>query len=169
MGFLFGEDEEPRHKKRHATQLELMEFRVWEILGIVRKLEKKLASLTTPEPVFYTIIEGQKQRIKNMKLQVIQKLPVSVSFQDKLGNAAAVDGLPSWALTDESLAKLEIAADGMSAMVIPLGPVGSFKVQVSADADLGEGVKSILGELDIDLLPAEAVVVQIVAGEPQDI
>lgn len=104
-----------------------------------------------------------------MKLQVIQKLPVSVSFQDKLGNAAAVDGLPSWALTDESLAKLEIAADGMSAMVIPLGPVGSFKVQVSADADLGEGVKSILGELDIDLLPAEAVVVQIVAGEPQDI
>lgn len=80
---------------------------------------------------------------------------------------AKVDGLPSWAVTDESLASLTVSEDGMSAMLLPLGPVGSFQVQVKADADLGEGVKEILGSLDVELAAGEAVSVEIAAGAPE--
>ncbi len=103
-----------------------------------------------------------------MKLKISQNLPVSVTFEDKFGNTAQVDGLPSWAVTDEKLATLEVADDGMSAVVKPTGLAGSFKVQCSADGDLGEGVKSILGELDIDLLPGDATTVDLKAGDPVD-
>lgn len=104
-----------------------------------------------------------------MFLKITQKLPLSVEFQDKLGNPAKVDGAPVWAVSDETLATLSVAADGMSAELVPTGAIGEFKVQVSADADLGEGVKSILGELAIELLPAEAVSVAIKAGEPVEL
>jgi hypothetical protein len=101
-----------------------------------------------------------------MFLQDDKSLPVSVEFVDAKGNAAKVDGLPQWAVSDESLATLEVAADGLSAVVKPVGPLGSFKLQVKADADLGEGVKEILGELDIEVIGGEAVAVNIKAGEP---
>lgn len=118
---------------------------------------------------FHTIIDGQSRKVTHMFLLITQELPVSVVFKDKLGNVAKVDGLPAWAVTDATLASLEVAADGLSAVVTPLGPVGSFKLQVSADADLGEGVKSILGELSVDLLPAEAVTVELTPGTPVDV
>jgi hypothetical protein len=37
---------------------------------------------------------------------------------------------------------------------------------LTADADLGEGVTPIIGELAIDLQPLEAVEVDITPGEP---
>lgn len=103
-----------------------------------------------------------------MFLKINQKLPVSVTFKDKFGNDAQVDGKPEWAVTDSTLASLEVADDGMSSMIVPTGVVGSFKVQVSADADLGAGVKTILGELDIDLVAGDAENVVISAGTPVD-
>lgn len=100
-----------------------------------------------------------------MFLKVSDQLPLSVELKDKFGNAANVDGKPVWAVTDEALASIEVSEDGKSAVLKPKGAVGSLKVQVSADADLGEGVKSIVGELAVDLLPGEAVTVEIKAGE----
>lgn len=114
---------------------------------------------------FYTIINGQKTKVEKMFLKVSDQLPLSVELKDKFGNKAVVDGKPVWAVTDEALASVEVAEDGMSAVLKPKGQVGALKVQVSADADLGEGVKSIVGELDVDLLPGEAVVVEIKAGD----
>ncbi len=104
-----------------------------------------------------------------MFLKVNQKLPVSVAFKDKFGNSAKVDGLPVWVATVPELVTLEVAEDGMSAMILPVGPEGVLKIQVSADADLGEGVKSILGELELELLTGEAVAVELTAGAPVDI
>lgn len=103
-----------------------------------------------------------------MFLKVNQNLPLSVKFEDAKGNEATVDGAPIWAVSDEALAKLEVAEDGLSALLIPSGKVGSFKVQCTADGDMGEGSKSIMGEMDIDLLPADAVKVGLIAGEPVD-
>lgn len=115
---------------------------------------------------FYKLLpDGSKKEIIMAMLKVSQKLPLSVSFKDKFGNDAKVDGKPEWALTDPALGSLSVSEDGMSAELQPAGQMGSCKVQVSADADLGEGVKTILGELDIDLLPGDAEVVQIAAGE----
>ncbi len=101
-----------------------------------------------------------------MFLKVSEALPLTIEVKDKFGNPAKVDGAPQWAVTAPELASLEVSADGMSALVKPTGPVGPFKVQVTADADLGEGVKPVLGEMEVELLPGEAVSVGLAAGAP---
>lgn len=103
-----------------------------------------------------------------MNVKVTQKLPLSITISDAKGNAAQVDGVPAWSLTDPALGDLTVAADGMSAELAPKGPTGSCQVQVSADADLGAGVVSILGGLDVDFLPGDAVSISIAAGTPVD-
>lgn len=57
----------------------------------------------------------------------------------------------------------------MSATLTPIGPLGSFSVQVKADADLGEGVKEIIGELAVELSAGDAEVIALSAGAPSDI
>lgn len=90
-----------------------------------------------------------------MFLKVTQKAKISISIKDKHGNEAKVDGLPLWSLSSD-LAEMTVAADGMSAELAPKGTVGACLVQVKCDADLGEGVKEILGELNLDLLAGDA-------------
>lgn len=131
--------------------------------------EKVKPGLLASAIKFYTTINGQKIGVTKMFLKVSEQLPLSIAIKDKFGNAAKVDGAPVWALTDPSLGTLTAADDGMSALFVPSGTVGAFKVQVSADADLGEGVKSIVGELDVELLPGEAVSVEISAGQAEPI
>jgi hypothetical protein len=116
--------------------------------------------------VFATTIGGMKMEISYMQLKVSNKLPLSIKLVDKFGNPAVVDGAPVWALTNPALGSLVVAEGGLSAEFIPAGAVGSLTVQVSADADLGEGVKTIFGELPIDLLAGDAVNVVIEAGAP---
>lgn len=118
---------------------------------------------------FFAEVNGIKRKVESMFLKVTQSLPVSLSITDKKGNAAKVDGAPVWAVTDESLASLSVAEDGMSATVTPIGPIGSFSVQVKADADLGEGVKEIIGELAVELSAGDAEVIALSAGQPSDI
>jgi len=116
---------------------------------------------------FYQKIGGEWKLLGGkMFLKGDQMVPLSVKFVDKFGNDAKVDGAPAWALTDDSLGVLEVAADGMGATLKAKGLTGVMKVQVSADADLGEGVKAIMGELDVEILPAEAIAVVIAAGDP---
>lgn len=98
-----------------------------------------------------------------MFLKVSQKAKISIAIKDKFGNAAKVDGVPAWALSDDSLGSIQVEADGMSGLFEPKGPIGSLKVQVKADADLGEGVKEILGELSLDLMAGDAEVVELSA------
>lgn len=133
------------------------------VLDVLLSLHPKRHAVSAE---FTTIIDGVRQRVIHMFLKNTNNLPLSVSFKDASGNVAAVDGAPEWAVTDASLAELVVSPDGMSAVLSPLGPVGALKVQVKVDADLGEGVKVILGELDVDVLGGEAVTVEIAAGEP---
>ncbi len=135
----------------------------------IEKLEEAETPLPAPQVEFYIVQDGQKKRIFNMIMKVSQRLPVSVEFKDKFGNAAKVDGKPAWALTDASFGTVEAADDGLSAVFTPAGKAGEALLQVNADADLGEGVKAILGELAVTLLPGDAETVSITAGEAQDI
>jgi hypothetical protein len=98
-----------------------------------------------------------------MFLPVDKKLKVSIAIKDKFNNLAKVDGMPQWALSSADLGALAVSEDGMSAEFQPVGAIGALKVQVKADADLGEGVKEILGELEIELLAGEAEIVALAA------
>lgn len=128
-----------------------------EILSLVKGSKPK-----PPEALGFSFyIEGEK--VDSMFVKVTEKVKVSLKIKDAAGFDAKVDGLPAWSLSETALATLEIAADGMSALVSPLAP-GACLVQVSADADLGEGVKAIVGNLPLEILSGEAVSIEL-AGE----
>lgn len=99
-------------------------------------------------------------------LTVDQKVPVSVSFADRNGNPAQVQGAPVWAVSDANVLSVTASEDGMSAVVDTVGALGTAQVSVSADADLGDGVKTLVGTLDIEVHAGEAVVANVAAGAP---
>lgn len=142
-------------------------YLIRETLNDILKLISPVASELSLK--FFTIIDGRKEEVKNMFLPISKKLPLILSVVDLKGNPAVVDGLPVWALSDESLATLEVAADGMSAMVVPVGPLGKVIVQAKADADMGAGVKEILGQMEVEMVAGEAVTMVMSAGEPVEL
>jgi hypothetical protein len=113
---------------------------------------------------FYKHIGGQKIRIQGMeKISISSQIKLSIEPVDKFDNKAPVDGLPEWSVNDESLGVLKVDADGMGAMFTPAGKVGDLKINVEADADMGEGVKKIFGLAEIELTPAMATAIKVVA------
>lgn len=96
-----------------------------------------------------------------------QKVSLSIMPVTAANNPAKVDGVPQWSVSDPAIITLVVAADGMSAEAITAGPLGTSQVSVSADADLGDGVRTITGILDIEVQAAEAASVGIVAGTPE--
>lgn len=156
-----------------VTLVRYIAGRVDEIFQQVRKTFLVVEDLANRNPIpvasvieFYTLIDGIKRKVSSMFLAADKKLPLSLEIKDKAGNPAKVDGKPVFSLSDDSAGSLEVAEDGMSAVFTPAGKAVALKIQAKADADLGEGVKEIVGELDVEVLSGEAVFVGIVAGEP---
>lgn len=73
-----------------------------------------------------------------------QIMPCVLAFADSKGNPAAVDGVPVWTSSDETVLQILVEADGMSATVATVAP-GTARITVQADADLGAGVLPITG------------------------
>ncbi len=96
----------------------------------------------------------------------VQKVVVSITPVDAKGNPAPIDGKPVWTASDPSIISIVPSQDGLSADVIAVGPLGNAQVQVSADADLGEGVATIPGTLDVTVTASQAVSLTISAGTP---
>lgn len=141
------------------------------VLFAIRDLLNRLAPASTPVELaalieFYTLTGGQKTKVVKMNLKDSDKVSLSIAIKDAKGNPAQVDGIPVWSVTDPSLASLNVSADGMSADLLASGPLGSCQVQVNADADLGAGVTSILGTLDLTIIAGDAVSIDIAAGVP---
>jgi hypothetical protein len=97
-----------------------------------------------------------------------QTVTVTPKFVDKKGNAASVDGAPTWLVDNPNVLALAPAADGLSCVVTAVGPLGTGKVSVSADGDLGTGTTSISGSLDITIVGSGAVTVTLEPGTPAD-
>jgi hypothetical protein len=88
-------------------------------------------------------------------------------FTDAKGNPAAVDGPPKWDVSAPEVGQLTVADDGLSAS-LAAGSVTTGQVNVTADADLGDGVKTITGVLDVQILAGDAALIAISAGAPED-
>ena len=59
-------------------------------------------------------------------------------------------------------------ADHFQASVTPVGPAGSAQVTVTADVDLGTGVKELITLFDVTIVAGQAVAGTIsVVGDPQ--
>ena len=138
---------------------------VFKLASILKRIEELLEPAEKPATRFLFIVAGKE--ITNMFLKVTQKLPVSVKPVDAKGNPAKVDGAPQYALAGLE-GEIEVAEDGLSAIFTPSGALGVGKIQVKADADLGEGVVEILGELEVEVIAGDAVSIAVTAGEAQD-
>ena len=43
-----------------------------------------------------------------------------------------------------------------------------MQISVSADADLGDGVRTLTGTLDLEIVSGEAVTLSVIAGTPRE-
>jgi hypothetical protein len=143
-----------RHKCRHQK------FIRWTIGPVKTKLDKTPFTPNSKPNIRF----NRRIAMAKFVLTDAQEVTLSVSFVDKAGNPAPVDGAPVWAVSDATLFAITPAADGLSAVVSANGPLGSGQVSVSADADTGAGVTTIAGTLDIDVLASAAVSPVITAG-----
>lgn len=131
---------------------------------LVQKLstiEQALIPSEAAHFVFLSISDGVILEVSQMQMSVEKVCQLKIAPVDKFGNPAKVDGAPAWSLTDPALGSLAVDADGMGAVFTPAGTVGALSVQVNADADLGDGVKTIAGELPLELLAGEAIAVNV--------
>lgn len=97
-----------------------------------------------------------------------QQVAFSIKVTDKKGNPASVEGVPEWASSDDTILTVEAAADGLSAVAKAAGPLGTAQVSVTADADLGTGVTSIIGTQDVEVVAGAAVAIALTGAAPEE-
>jgi hypothetical protein len=98
------------------------------------------------------------------QLTSTQQIGYTINPTDRKGHPAQLDGVPVWASSNEAVATVVPAADGLSATVVA-GVPGDCVISVTADADLGEGVVNLAGTEEIVVVPAAAVTISLTAGE----
>lgn len=94
----------------------------------------------------------------------VQQASLAVQFTDKAGNIAPVAGVPAWSVSDATVLAITPSADGMSAEIIALGPLGAGQVNVSANNADGT---TVAGTLDVQVAASDAVSANITAGAPE--
>lgn len=78
----------------------------------------------------------------NIVSTIEEKVHVKLSPVTASGKPATVDGIPVWTVTSGD-AIVEPDADGLGAFIISADAPGTAEWKVEADADLGEGVRTI--------------------------
>lgn len=94
-----------------------------------------------------------------------EKVQVTLTPTTAAGNSATLDGVPTWTVT-EGDATLEVAVDGLSAFLVSGAADTNSKVEVTADADLGEGVVTLTDTIDLAVVAATASVLGATVAAP---
>lgn len=111
----------------------------------------------------------QESLIMATSMSSSQKRNIRIkNFVDKKGNPAKVDGAPEWTTDNSEVLALTPADDGMSCVVAAVGPLSNASITVTADADMGAGVKPIIGTMEFEITAGEAVSVDLEADEPEE-
>lgn len=105
--------------------------------------------------------------IMGLILKDSQQVPFTATFTTKKGNPAKIDGTPEWSVSDPAILTVaSVSEDGLSAVVAAVGPVGTAQVSIKADADMGPGVREVIGTADVEVVAGEAVAAGLVGGAP---
>jgi hypothetical protein len=110
------------------------------------------------------IVKGEGMALT---LTAVQQVKVSVSAVDAKGNPAEVEDV-AFSSSDESVLTVTAEADDPTQGLAVAVAIGTAQVKVTADADIGEGVKTLTGLLDVEVVAAEAVSLSVAAGTPED-
>lgn len=85
-----------------------------------------------------------------MELKVDQKVKAHLKVVDKFGNEVkALVGVPVWSTSVpvDGLCSLVVAVDGLSADLVPVGPLGALDLIVGAS--VADGLKSVTAHIDL--------------------
>lgn len=93
-----------------------------------------------------------------------QKIPLTLSPVTSAGNAAKLDGKPTWEQVDGD-ASVEVSEDGLTATLVSGELPGESNFLVKADADLGEGVEEISESIKLIVTGAKATNLGLSVGE----
>lgn len=97
-----------------------------------------------------------------------QQVRVTAEFRDRRGNPAAVDGVPEWMTDNSEVLNLVPVADGRSCLIKAVGPLGTARVTLTADADTGAGTTPVVGTLEVTVTAGSATVITLQPGEPEE-
>jgi hypothetical protein len=92
-----------------------------------------------------------------------QQFPIANPFLDRKGKPAPVDGVPTWASSNEAVATVVPDPGGLSATVVAQG-VGKYTISVSGDADLGPGITTLTGQDSGEVTQGTATQVTLAPG-----
>jgi len=101
-----------------------------------------------------------------LTLKVGQSVSLTVHPKTSEGQECQVDGTPVWDSNGTAGVSLQADLDGRTCLVTALA-AGIAEIHVSADADLGEGLRAIKAGLSLRVIQPEAVELAIEAGEIQ--
>ncbi len=112
------------------------------------------------------------KEIYMVNLTATQKVSYTLKVTDAKGRPAKLDGVPVHSSSDETVATVVAAADGMSGVVNAVNDLGGVcQIKVEGDADLGTGVEAIDAFLDVTVAPGaggKAAVFELIAGTPEE-
>lgn len=104
-------------------------------------------------------------------MSATQKVDLTIAPQDKKGNPAPVQDV-TWVTDNSEVLALTPSADGLTCTVAAVGPLTAAgtpaRVTVSADADMGAGVVTIVGFLDVEITAGQATIIAINPGAPSE-
>jgi hypothetical protein len=135
-------------------------------------LKEILADLASEEDASHFTFLLKGKEITMLELTATQKADVNLKVTTAAGRPATLDGVPVWTSSDENVATVDPSGDGMSATVRAVNADGGVcQITASGDADLGAGVVTITGFLDVTVAPGaggQAAVFELVAGPPSE-
>lgn len=82
---------------------------------------------------------------------------VTVQWLDSHGNPAKVDGPTKWESTDPAVLTVTVSTGNPLIANAKAIAIGSAQIHATADADLGEGIKTVTSTIDVTVIAGEAV------------
>jgi hypothetical protein len=119
--------------------------------------------------VFIAQVVGSPNKYKGvtqMTLTDIQKVNLTIQPVDAKGNPATVPVPPTWTSSDATILTVTPAADGLSAVALAVGPLGTAQVTVKVQPDIDPSVPALVGTLDVEVVGSDAVSLSIKADAP---
>lgn len=129
------------------------------ILGLLGPSEAATLNFEVSLDGGATYFEAEENKVT---AKVTDAIRARLVARDVFGNVTTLDPTtpPTWTPTGDL--SIVPAADGLTADIAATGPATAGNLaQAVGDADLGPGVKPILGTLTIDWLPGDAVTVEV--------
>ncbi len=101
----------------------------------LRKLADQIEAAAPGPPDLALILWHSTEGVTMSDLQILDTsgpLDAAVTFIDAVGNPTTADDVPAWSSSDESVATIAAAADGLSAVVTPTGTLGATVIAVDS-------------------------------------